>query len=61
MASRDNNSRFNMGKLHEVKVFLDIEVSVDDEESFHDAQVKFSISPHIHMMLSVWTCVQCLI
>jgi hypothetical protein len=55
MASRDNDSRFNMGKLQEVKVFLDIEVSVDD------GQVKCSISPHIHMMLGVWTCVQCLI
>jgi hypothetical protein len=61
MASRDNDSSFNMGNLQEVKVFWDIEVSVDDEESFDDAQVKCSISPHIHMMLGVWTCVQCLI
>jgi hypothetical protein len=61
MASTNNNSRFNLGKLHEVKVFLDIEVSVDDEESFDDAQVKCSNSPHIHMMFGVWTCVQCLI
>ncbi len=61
MASRDNDSRFNMGKLQEVKVFLDLEVSVYDEESFDDAQEKCPISLHIHMMLGVWTCVQCLI
>jgi hypothetical protein len=46
MASRDNDFRFNMGKLQEVKVFLDIEVSVDDEESFDDAQVK---CPFLHI------------
>jgi hypothetical protein len=57
MASKDNDSRFNMGKLQEVKVFLDIHVNVDDEESFDDAQEKCPISPHIHMMLGVWTCV----
>jgi hypothetical protein len=42
-----------MGKLQEVKVFFNIEVSVDDEESFDDAQEKCSISPPIHMMLGV--------
>jgi hypothetical protein len=58
MASRENDSRFNMGKLQEVKVFLvDLEVGVDDEESFDDAQEKCPISPHIHMLLGVWTCV----
>jgi adenylate cyclase class IV len=61
MTSRDNDFRFNMGKLQEVKVFLDIEVSVDDEESFDDTQEKCSIFPHMHMMLGVCTCVQCLI
>jgi hypothetical protein len=38
MASKDNDFRFNMGKLKGVKVFLDIEANVDDEESFDDAQ-----------------------
>ncbi len=38
MASRDNDSRFNMGKLQEAKVSLDIKASVDDKESFDDPE-----------------------
>jgi hypothetical protein len=38
MASRDNDSRFNMGKLQEAKGFLDIKASVDDKEFFDDPQ-----------------------
>ncbi len=38
MASRDNDSRFNMGKLQEAKVFLNIKASVDDKEFFDDPQ-----------------------
>jgi hypothetical protein len=37
MASRYEDSRFNMGKLKRTKVFLDTEANVDDEESFDDA------------------------
>jgi hypothetical protein len=31
MASKDKNSRFNMGKFQGVKVFLNMKASVDDE------------------------------
>jgi hypothetical protein len=38
MASKDKDSRFNMGKFKGAKGFLDIEANFDDEESFDDAQ-----------------------
>jgi hypothetical protein len=38
LASKDKNSRFCMGKFWGTKVFLDVEKSVDDEESFDDVE-----------------------
>ncbi len=37
-ASKDKESRFCMGKFWRVEVFLNIEASVDYEESFDDVK-----------------------